>query len=150
MSKKFVDKEQFFLLIEAGFVAIHQADEDSAKKIFKACELLNPTNMLPRIGMGYLHFHKLQLKQAAEIFSKILESEPSNEMAKTLLGMTLSMSPTKGGEGEKILTDICKNSDDPQIKRVADSAIDFVDKFVKKKSPSPLEPQIKEQKPKQK
>jgi len=145
MSNKFVDKEQFFLLIEAGFIAVNQADEDSALKIFNACKILNPTSSLSEIGIGYLHFHKLELGKAIEIFTKVLERDPKSEMAKTLLGMSLSLSPTKGAEGEKMLTDIAKDSDDPQIRNVASTTIDFVDTFVKK-SASPLEPK----KPKQK
>ena len=57
-------EEDFFLFLEAGFIAINQADEDSAVKLLKTCELMQPENPLIKIGFGYLHLHKLELKQA--------------------------------------------------------------------------------------
>ena len=59
----------FITMTEAGFVAVNQADEDSAVKLFKAAALLSPNQLLPRIGFGYIHLCKLELKQAAKIFS---------------------------------------------------------------------------------
>ena len=46
-------KEHFIVMVEAGFIAVNQADEDSAMKLFKAATLLDPKNLLPRVGMGY-------------------------------------------------------------------------------------------------
>ena len=125
-------KDHFVLLCEAGFIAINQADEDAAMKLFKAAELLNPTSHLPRIGMGYLHFHKLELKRAAMIFESVLEVDPSNDMARTFLGMVLSLSPDMIGEGEKILAEVAEKSKDGQVQNVASTTMDFVNKFVKK------------------
>ena len=45
--KKF--KEDFVLLLEAGFVSIMHEDEDSAVKFFKAAQLLDPENVMPKI-----------------------------------------------------------------------------------------------------
>ena len=55
-------KDDFFLFLEAGFIAVNQADEDAAVKLFKAAQLLDPQQSLPQIGFGYLHLHKLELK----------------------------------------------------------------------------------------
>ena len=82
--------EDFFLFLEAGFMAINQADEDAALKMFKACKLLRPENTLTTIGLGYLHLHKLELKAAIEYFRTILVQEPDNAMAQTFLGIALS------------------------------------------------------------
>jgi hypothetical protein len=125
-------KEDFILLAEAGFIAINQADEDAALKLFRAAELLNPKNTLPRIGMGYLHFLKLELKQAGKIFEDVLAAEPTNEMANALLGLSLALSPTETIKGEKILEEIVKTSQDPSVKTMALTAVEFVEKFVKK------------------
>ena len=46
--------EDFFLFLEGGFVAINQADENSAVKLFKACGQLRPENPMIKVGMGYL------------------------------------------------------------------------------------------------
>ncbi len=143
-------KNHFILLAEAGFIAINQGDEDAAIKLFKASQLLDPSNLLPRVGMGYLHLCKLELKQAAKLFEDILAKEPNNEMAKAFLGLSLSLNPQEVAKGEKVLHDTATQAKDPMIKSLADSAIDFVEKFVKK-SPSPSQAPAKSaQKPKKK
>lgn len=131
-------KEDYFLLVESGFIAVNQFDEDAAIKLFKAAELLNPDNSLPQLGMGYLHLCKLELKQASNAFSTVLEKEPSNEMAKALLGLTRSLNPAESANGEKALEETVKSAHDPVVKHLATTALDFVNKFVKK-NPTPTQ-----------
>lgn len=131
-------KEHFILLAEAGFIAVNQGDEDAAVKLFKAAEVLDPNNLLPLIGMGYIHFCKLELKQAVLIFDQILAKEPGNEMAKTFRGLALALNPTELVKGEKALEEASKTSHDPNVKNLAKSALDFVEKFVKK-APTPTQ-----------
>jgi len=131
-------RKDYILLAEAGFIAINQADEDAAIKLFKAAALLDPENVLPKIGIGYLHLCKLELKQAAKAFEDILAMDPNNEMAKTFLGLSLSLNPKDIVRGEKVLSESAKNAHDPMIKELAHNALDFVEKFVKK-APSPAE-----------
>jgi len=133
-------KDHFILFAEAGFIAINQADEDSAIKLFKASELLDSQNLLPKIGMGYMHLCKLELKQAAKTFEGILSKDPNNEMAKTFLGLSLALNPAELSKGEKVLEESAQKSQDPMIKNLAKNALDFVEKFVKK-SPSPAQGQ---------
>lgn len=125
-------KDDFILLAEAGFIAVNQADEDAALKLFKAAQMLDPNNILPKIGFGYLHLHKLELKQAVKCFEEVLEKDPHNDMAKAFMGLSLSMMPSHLNQGEKLLEQSLK-SKDPLIKKMADSALDFVERFVKKK-----------------
>lgn len=125
-------KDDFILLAEAGFIAVNQADEDSAVKLFKAAELLNPSNVLPKVGFGYLHLHKLELKQAVKAFEEVLEKDPHNDMAKAFMGLSMSLMPNAVDKGEKILEQTLK-SKDSGVKRLAETAIDFVEKFVKTK-----------------
>ncbi|MBS0626184.1 MAG: SctF chaperone SctG [Verrucomicrobia bacterium] len=129
-------KDDFFLFVEAGYIAVNQADEDAAMKLFRAAEMLNPEHSLPKIGFGYLHLHKLELKQACKCFDEVLAEQPDNEMAKAFLGIAMSMTPTQVSEGEKLLEQSTK-SKDPLIKRLGASALDFVEKFVKK-TPGPV------------
>ena len=123
-------KEDFILMLETGFIAVNQADEDSALKLFKAAELLKPGNSLPKVGFGYLHLHKLELTQAVRCFEDVLDKEPKNEMARAFLGICMSLMPAQVEKGEKVLAETLK-SKDPMIKNLAHTAIDFVDKFVK-------------------
>ncbi|MGB7977977.1 MAG: HrpB1 family type III secretion system apparatus protein [Chlamydiales bacterium] len=128
-------KDDFILLAEAGFIAVNQADEDAALKLFRAAELLDPKNVLPKIGFGYLHLHKLELKQAVKNFEEVLEIDPQNDMAKAFMGLCLSMMPNSIDKGEKILEQTVK-SKDQDIKNMSHAAIDFVEKFIKK-TPGP-------------
>lgn len=130
-------KDSYIHFVEAGFIAVNQADEDAATKLFKAAELLKPDNMLPQIGKGYLHLCKLELKQAIKYFQDVLQKEPENEMAKTFLGLSLALSPTEMTKGEKYLEEEASKGHDPMIKKLAVTALDFVEKFVKK-APTPV------------
>ena len=130
-------KEDFILLTEAGFIAVNQADEDAAKKLFHAALLLDATNTLPSIGLGYLAFHKLELTEAIKIFEEVLRKEPNNEMARTLLGITKSMTVNQVTEAEKLLHETSQSSEE-NIKKLSGMALEFVDKFIKKE-PSPAE-----------
>lgn len=124
--------EDFFLFLEAGFIAINQADEDAAVKMFKACELLRPENSLIKVGMGYLHLHKLELKASIKYFEEVLAKEPANELAKTFLGIAMTLTPDQVAKGEKILQETVKDTHDSQVKKVASTSLEFVDNFVKK------------------
>lgn len=129
--------EDFFLFLEAGFIAINQADEDAALKMFKACELLRPENTLTTVGLGYLHLHKLELTVAIDYFRTVITKEPDNTMAQTFLGIALSLTPDQVTEGEQVLEKAAKNSTDADVKKVANTTLDFVDEFVKKTGTSP-------------
>jgi tetratricopeptide (TPR) repeat protein len=128
-------KEDFVLLLEAGFIAVNQADEESALKLFKAAELLNPKSTLPKVGFGYLHLHKLDLKQACKAFEEVLEAEPKNEMARALLGIALTLGPTTMAKGEALIEET-RHSKDPMLQQLSKTAADFVDTCLKK-PPSP-------------
>ncbi len=137
-------KEDFLLLLEAGFIAVNAADEDSAFKLFKAAEVLKPESTFPKVGFGYMHLCKLELKQATKIFREVLDKEPDNEMAKTFLGICMTLIPNEVAAGEKSLKELTQ-SGDSSIQKLANIAIEFAEKFVKKSS-SPLQPQPPKQK----
>lgn len=125
-------KPDFILFAEAGFIAVNQMDEDAALKLFKAAAMLDHKNILPKIGFGYLHLHKLELKLAIKEFEEALEMDPSSDMAKTFLGICMGLQPNTLAKGEEILEQTTK-SKDPMIQELSNTAIDFVEKYVKKK-----------------
>ncbi len=136
LQKKF--KDDYITLVEAGFIAVNQADEDAAVKLFRAAGLLRPDNTFPQVGLGYLHLCKLELKEACRYFEEVLKKEPANEMAKAFLGLTLSLTPHKIDEGEKVLIAAAKEAKDPTVKQLAEDTIQFVEKYLRK-TPSPAE-----------
>jgi hypothetical protein len=131
-------KHFFITMVEAGFVAVNQADEDAATKLFKAAAMLNPDHNLAKVGFGYMHLCKLELKQAVKYFTEVLDKEPDNEMCKAFLGLSLSLNPSEVTKGEMVLEEAHKTAKDPMIKNLAASAIDFVARFVKK-TPGPAQ-----------
>lgn len=138
-------KNDFTLLLETGFIAANQADEDASVKLFRASQLLRPDNMLPKIGLGYVHLLKLELKQACQIFEDVLKKEPDNQMARSLLGLSTALTTKEIDKGEALLHEALKKTDDPTIKSMASTAIEFVEKFVKK-SPTPVQGQPQQKK----
>lgn len=124
-------EEDFFLFVEAGFIAVNQGDEDSSLKLFRTAETMRPEHALPKIGFGYIHLHKLELKQACGYFEKVLHIEPHNEMAAAFLGLCMALSPDLIGKGE-VLLEKSAHSKDPDIKNLGASALKFVDEFIKK------------------
>jgi len=131
-------KDDFLLLTEGGFIAVNQMDEEAAQRLFAAAALLQPKNVLPKIGLGYLHLCKLELKQAAKFFEEVLLVDPKNEMTSVLLGLTYSFMQNELPRAEKILSKALQESDDPLVKNLAHDTFTFIDKFVKK-APSPVE-----------
>ena len=138
MKKAHDFEKDFLVLLEAGFMAVNQADEDAAVKLFRAASLVRPENTLPKVGFGYLHLCKLELKQASKEFEEVLHKEPDNEMAKAFLGFCTSLTPGKLPEGETMLKETEKHAKDHSVKNLCHSTIDFLDKYLKK-PPSPMQ-----------
>jgi Tfp pilus assembly protein PilF len=94
-------KEDFALLIEAGFIAVKQLDETSATRIFHAAQVMNPDSTAPQIGLGYIALNKLEIKEATKTFEEIIEKEPENYLALTFLGICFLLTKPKRKKGKK-------------------------------------------------
>jgi len=131
-------KEDFALLIEAGFIAVKQMDEVSATRIFQAAQALSPSNTAPRVGMGFIAINKLEVKQATQIFEEVTEQEPDNYLAQTFLGICHLL--TKGGrpKGEKIIKEAMEKTDDPAVKNLGAVSLDWKEGDTSKKSKAPF------------
>jgi len=140
-------KDDFILFLESGFIAAGQTDEDSAFKLFKAAELLQPEHTLPKVGFGYVHLLKLELNQASKRFEEVLKKEPGNEMARAMLGLSTALTVKEADKGEKLLEEALKKTDDASVKSMASTAIEFIEKFVKKQ-PTPVQGEPKKKKEK--
>jgi tetratricopeptide (TPR) repeat protein len=138
-------KDDFVLLLESGFIAAGQTDEESALKLFKAAELLNPEHTLTKVGFGYVHLLKLELNQACKRFEEVLKKEPNNEMARAMLGLSTALTVKEADKGEKLLEQALKKTDDESVKSMATTAIEFIEKFVKKQ-PTPVQGETKKKK----
>ena len=129
-------KDDFSLLIEAGFIAVKQLDEMSATRIFHAAEAISPSNQAPKIGLGYIALNKLEIKQATKIFEDVLKADPENHLAETFLGICLLLTKPKRKKGEKIIEEVIKKTDDPTVKNLGKISLEWADKDLKKeKSP---------------
>lgn len=126
-------KEDFSLLIEAGFVAVKQLDETSAVRIFSAAQAISPLNTAPKLGLGYIALNKLELKEAARIFEEILQQEPENHLAQTFLGICFLLNKPKRKKGEKLIQEAMAKSTNPAIKNLGEISLDWAEKDLKKK-----------------
>jgi cytochrome c-type biogenesis protein CcmH/NrfG len=133
-------QEDFVLLLEAGFVAINQSDEDAAAKLFHAAQLLNPESSAPKIGLAAIALHKLELKRAIKLLEEILQKEPQNIRASCLLGISYLLSNKNIEEGERRLKDASEHGDDPATRKLGQLWLEVLDKGIRK-SDSPMSPQ---------
>lgn len=129
-------KDDFALLIEAGFVAVKQLDEISATRIFQAAQVISPGHTAPRIGLGYIALNKLEVKEATRIFEEVVEQEPENLLAQTFLGMCFLLTKPKRKKGEKLIQEVMEKTEDESILNLCKLSLEWADKDLKKlKSP---------------
>src|SRR5262245_842025 len=103
---KFRDfKEDFSLLIEAGFIAVKQLDETSSTRIFHAAQAISPDSVAPQIGLGYIALNKLEVKQATKIFEEVTTKDPENYLAQVFLGICFLLTKPKRKKGEQLIKD---------------------------------------------
>ena len=135
MSSQLIEefKEDFALLIEAGFVAVKQMDERSAKYIFKAASEINPKSVNPQIGLGYIALNKLDLKEADKYFEQVIAKEPENWLAVCFLGISYMLQKNKRKKGEELVQKALDSSSDDTIKNLAKISLNWNDKDLKKK-----------------
>jgi hypothetical protein len=131
-------KEDFSLLIEAGFVAVKQLDETSATRIFCTAQVLSPTSTAPMIGLGYIALNKLEIKEATRIFEEVVQREPENYLAQTFLGMCFLLTRDKNKKGIKLIQESMEKTNDPTIKNLGAISLEWSEKDLSKKSLSPF------------
>jgi len=129
-------RDDFSLLIEAGFVAVKQLDEVSATRIFHAAEVISPQTTAPQIGLGYIALNKLEIKQATKIFEEIIAKEPENYLAQTFLGICFLLSKPKRKKGEKMIQEAMQKTEDPTVRNLGSVSLEWAEKDLsKQKSP---------------
>jgi hypothetical protein len=131
-------KEDFALLIEAGFVAVKQLDETSATRIFHAAQSLSPFHTAPQIGIGYISLNKLEIKEATRIFDRVVQVEPDNHLAETFLAICYLLTKGKRKKGEKMIREIMEKTTDPTIKNLGAISLEWSEKDLSKKMKSPF------------
>lgn len=125
-------KDDFALLIEAGFIAVKQLDETSATRIFNAAQAMSPGNVAPQIGLGYIALNKLEIKKATKIFEEVTTKEPENWLAQTFLGMCYLLTKPKRKKGEKLVQEAIEKTTDPTVKSLGQITLEWAEKDLKK------------------
>jgi len=129
-------KEDFSLLIEAGFVAVKQLDAISSSRLFVAAQMISPGHTAPQIGLGYIALNQLNIKEATHIFESVTEKEPTNYLAQTFLGMCYLLSKPKRKKGEKIIREAMEKSEDSTVKNLGEISLRWAEKdLTKAKAP---------------
>lgn len=125
-------QSDFPLLLEAGFIAVKQLDEISAFRLFTAAQVVNPTSTAPQIGLGYIALNKLDLKEAVRLFKQVVDKEPNNHLARAFYGICLLLNKQRREEGEKIIKDVIEKAQDPTIKTLGETSLEWAEKDLKK------------------
>ncbi len=130
-------REDFGLLIEAGFVATKQFDEKSARDLFEAARLLEPESAAPVVGLGYIALNKLELVEAERLLKEALKMEPKHHLATAFLGLAYLLSETREEEGRRLMKKAMEETDDPTVVSLAETSLGWSksEKEKKKKSP---------------
>jgi hypothetical protein len=129
-------RDDFSLLIEAGFIAVKQLDEISATRIFHAAKMMNTTSTAPQIGLGYIALNKLEIKEATKIFEAVIKQEPENYLAQAFLGMCFLLNKPKRKKGEQLIREIMGKTENPTVKNLCVISLEWAEKDLKKeKSP---------------
>jgi predicted Zn-dependent protease len=131
-------EEDYPLLIEAGFIAVTQADEDCAKKLFRAAKVLMPESTAWQMGFGYIALNKLEIKEAYRIFHKIVKSEADNYLAQTFLGLSHLLLKKDRAEGEKLIVEAMKKSDDPAVQHLGEVSLKWMEEYQGKDEKTPF------------
>lgn len=124
-------KEDFGLLIEAGFIAVKQLDETSASRIFHAAQVISPSSVAPQIGLGYIALNKLEVKEATKIFEGVIKQEPDNQLAQVFFGICLLLTKPKRTKGEELINEIVSKTTDPTILGLAKISLEWADRDLK-------------------
>jgi lipopolysaccharide biosynthesis regulator YciM len=129
-------RDDFSLLIEAGFIAVKQLDEISATRLFHAAQAVNPTSVVPKIGLGYIALNKLDLKNATRSFEEVLEKEPENYLAQVFLGISFLLIKPKRKKGEKLIQEAVEKSSDQSVIDLGKISLEWAEKdLTKEKAP---------------
>lgn len=81
-------KADFALLFEAGMLAIKQGDEESARKLFQALEVLDSEHYGYELGCAIMDLHKMELFSAEERLRALAERDENNWSVKAFLSLT--------------------------------------------------------------
>lgn len=130
-------EDDFALFIESGFLAVKQLDEVGASRLFRAAQLLNPTSVVPQVGLGYISLNKLEVKKAIEIFEAVLKTDPENHITQAFLGMAFLLQKGKRKKGEKLIQNALEHTTDPTVKNLAESLLQW-SKDTEAKTTSPF------------
>lgn len=126
-------REDFALLVEAGFIAVKQLDEISARRLFQAAQLLNPTSTAPKVGLGYICLNKLEVKEATKIFEEIVQQEPEDDLSGTFLGICWLLTKPKRKKGEKLILEIMERTTNQTVKNLGAISLEWAEKDLCKK-----------------
>lgn len=119
--------EDFPLFIEAGFIAIKQLDEPGSRRLFTAARRLRPRNTAPFMGAAFICLNKLELDEAIELYSFVVEVEPENWMAWAFYGLSLCLKKENVPLGKEYLQKAYDNTPEEHVKNLAKSGLDWID-----------------------
>jgi hypothetical protein len=127
--------EDLALFVESGMIAIKQGDEESARKLFNAVKVIDPTNENVDMGFGLIGLHKMDLPVAKKHFEKLTKGPAKHWRAQAFLALANILSIMKEDSGEAKLKslqtayalaeEVVQECEDETIKQLAQSVLDW-------------------------
>ncbi|MEZ5315315.1 MAG: hypothetical protein R3E91_03780 [Chlamydiales bacterium] len=140
-------KVDLALLVEGGLIAIKQGDEESAKKLFNAVGILDPQNMVRKMGYGIIALHKMDIKTSQKHFREILQIEKTNWRAQVFLAFSHILSVLQEGSpkekyesleiGATLAQEVLEKSNTPSTLQLAKSLLEWEKELQDKVKTSP-------------
>ncbi|MCH9611145.1 MAG: hypothetical protein S4CHLAM81_14810 [Chlamydiales bacterium] len=128
-------KQDLGLVVEAGLIAIKQGDEESAKKLFDAADILDPGTVSATMGHGLIALHKMDIPGARKYFNTVLETDKENHRAKAFLAFANVLSCLQDGseeekikglqEGAALASEVLEKCKEPSTRELAQSLLDW-------------------------
>ena len=128
-------KEDLGLLVESGLIAIKQGDEESAKKLFDAADILDPGTASASMGHGLIALHKMDIAEARKHFNEILKNDKKDYRAKAFLAFTNVLSVLQDGSdeekmeglkrGAELAQEVLEHCKEPSTRELAQSLLDW-------------------------
>lgn len=128
-------RDDISLLVESGLIAIKQGDEESAKKLFNAIEIIDPQNLATKMGYGLISLHKMDIPNAQKSFTEILNVEQTNWRAQSFLALSYILSVLQEGTDDQkveslrkcaeLAQEVLDKSDAATTKQLAQSLLDW-------------------------
>lgn len=124
-------KDDVTLLLEGGFVACKQLNEEAARALFDAARVLDPKNATVEIGHAFIELNKLELEAAKRFINDALEKDPKSELAQAFMGIAMAFNPETRAKARALVRSVIEKSEQEDVKNLCSITLQWIEKDFK-------------------